>query len=118
MNALLYPPTHTNCQNCGACCGVILCSKAELREIRKYVKATPGLAKIANSHNKNPLTCQFRDNDDKKCLIYPVRPLICRLFGVTRGMTCAHGNTMEIDGAPFTAGLKPEDLISLNRQKF
>lgn len=32
-----------------------------------------------------------------KCAIYSVRPMVCRLFGVAKGMTCSHGNSAEID---------------------
>ena len=37
----------------------------------------------------------------KKCLIYPVRPTVCRLMGVAKGMDCPNGNTCEIDGYKF-----------------
>lgn len=54
----------------------------------------------------------------KRCLIYEVRPVICRLFGVTEGMQCVFGNTCEIDGHPYIASIassKP-DLKALNFQ--
>ena len=28
-----------------------------------------------------------------------VRRMVCRLFGVAKGMTCSHGNSAEIDSA-------------------
>jgi hypothetical protein len=32
--------------------------------------------------------CEFSDPDGSRCLIYPVRPLICRLFGIVEWLPC------------------------------
>lgn len=75
------------CTQCGECCTNRLpISDNDIAAIRKYIKA----------HRIRPvnhvpailagptldLVCPFLDHmrPDKKCLIYPVRPLICRLF--------------------------------------
>ena len=69
------------CSCCGECCGDILhLSKREIKEIDKYLKkhkieATP---RILMSFYDN--TCPFRDNKEKKCKIYEVRPDICRVY--------------------------------------
>jgi Fe-S-cluster containining protein len=57
-------------------------------------------------------TCLFRGQDH--CDVYPVRPLLCRLFGVTRGMKCIHGNSAEKDGQKFLAGYTASDHKILN----
>lgn len=69
------------CSNCGQCCGDILpLSKSDINKIDNYLKKhkiepTPKnlLAPIDN-------TCPFRDEKNKKCKIYEVRPEICRVY--------------------------------------
>lgn len=88
-------PTHTltnnitdftcngKCSNCGECCSNFLpLSDVEIKTIKEYVKR----------HNIKPCNhisvvskeidgiCPFRDNVNKKCLIYKIRPEICRSF--------------------------------------
>lgn len=90
-------PRHKNCTNCGECCGIILASIPEINAIRNYI-AVNGINPVKR---KDLIVCPFRDNGAKKCLIYPVRPIVCRLMGVTKGMNCPNGNTCEIDGKRF-----------------
>lgn len=94
-------PIHKNCINCGGCCGVIPATQAEINSIRKYLEDKPEIKVKANKNRHKFLDCSFRDDEAKKCLIYPVRPVICRLFGVTSGMKCPQGNSAEIDGMKF-----------------
>lgn len=35
--------------------------------------------------------CRFLDGESRLCLIYPVRPLACRLFGLTPWWPCPAG---------------------------
>lgn len=69
------------CSNCGQCCGDILhLSKQDIKRIDEYLKehkieATPRCL-LAQYDN----TCPFRDNKNKKCKIYEVRPEICRVY--------------------------------------
>jgi len=94
-NMLLNIPEHTTCENCGECCGPVPLSKDEIKKIQNYLDANEYPRNvIEQSHS--PLECIFRDNDARKCSIYPVRPLICRLFGVTKGMNCPKGNSAHI----------------------
>lgn len=95
MNNLLNIPAHTKCTNCGQCCGVIPATEAEIEEIKRYIKEHDIKAR------KQGITCPFRNEKEKKCDIYPARPVICRLMGVTKGMHCPNGNTAEIDGTKF-----------------
>jgi Fe-S-cluster containining protein len=44
--------------------------------------------------------CPYFENNS--CVIYPVRPLVCRLMGITDLMPCPKGN-------------KPEKRISMDR---
>lgn len=72
------------CSNCGACCSDFLpVSESEVNAIRKYV-AKHGV----KEHRHTPptmqpaqdFTCPFRNDLERKCDIYPVRPAICRDF--------------------------------------
>ena len=72
------------CSNCGACCSNILpISKKEISRIKNYIKKHRIKEQVCNYPTAVPLfnfTCPFRDNTEKKCLIYTVRPAICRDF--------------------------------------
>ena len=102
---LLNIPSHQKCTNCGGCCGPVPVSKDEAEQIKKYITNTnPKIGK------GNFLNCKFRV--DGKCSIYPVRPIMCKLFGVTKGMSCTNGNTKEIDGRKFLEGYKSIGLLN------
>lgn len=104
-------PEHKNCTNCGECCGIIPATIPEVNTIRNYI-AVNGIMPIKQ---KSPSICPFRDNKAKKCLIYPVRPTVCRLMGVTEGMRCPNGNTCEIDGSKFLPkGAEQNESLILN----
>lgn len=110
---VLNIPKHKNCINCGKCCGVIPITKQERQEIKEFIK----------KHNIRPvkyndiLTCPFRDNKAKMCLIYPVRPVICRLFGVAKGiMQCPNGNSAAIDGGKYISAGVSKKVYILNKE--
>lgn len=112
MNNVLNIPKHKNCTNCGKCCGIIPASIPEINAIRDYI-AVNGIEPVKRS---DKTICPFRDEEHKKCLIYPVRPIICRLFGVAKGeMQCPNGNTAEIDGIPF---LPKSEIKILNFERW
>ena len=71
------------CSNCGACCNdIIPLTNSDINRIKIYVK----------KNNIKPINhcllmtkaidtvCPFRDSINKKCVIYEVRPAICRSF--------------------------------------
>ena len=69
------------CSNCGGCCGDILhLSKMEIKKIEKFLKEHKINATPRNILVDYDNTCPFRDNKEKKCKIYEVRPEICRAF--------------------------------------
>ena len=101
MYELFNIPAHTSCRNCGECCGVIPANDAEIEAIRAYLVKHPDIRALAIRQSGRLLDCPFRDNYKHRCAIYPIRPMVCRLCGVSKGMHCAHGNSMEIDGRRF-----------------
>lgn len=71
------------CSNCGQCCSNMLpMSNREVKRIKAYVKQH-GIKEqrhnfpVSNSYD---MTCPFRDEANRKCLVYEVRPAICRQF--------------------------------------
>ena len=98
--APLYIPPHMRCIDCGKCCGPVPISAEEYANIYDYLQEHAYPREVAERPH-TILECVFRDNEKRCCSIYPVRPTICRLFGVTAGMQCLNGNSAEIDGKPF-----------------
>ena len=73
---MLNIPAFKGCKNCGKCCGVIPVSQEDVKTIKKYIKEHD----IKPNPAKNTPECPFRDEKNKKCMIYPVRPLMCRTY--------------------------------------
>lgn len=71
------------CSNCGECCSDFLpISDQDIKRIHRYIKANNVKEKHANIVVQSGIdfTCPFRDNINKVCTIYDVRPSICREF--------------------------------------
>lgn len=71
------------CSRCGDCCGLFIpFNDSDVDAIKKYVKAH----NIKPANRLNVMTggfearCCFYDKTNKKCLIYPVRPYVCKDF--------------------------------------
>lgn len=76
-------PTLACQQRCQESCGPIEMSEAEWERIA---------ARIGNqdlSCDAQTLTCPLLV--EGQCSVYPVRPMICRLWGLTEAMRCPHG---------------------------
>ena len=72
------------CSGCGSCCSNVLpLSQKEAEAIAKYIKKH-GIKEqkhiLPTMIVHNDLSCPFRSATEGKCLIYPVRPAICRDF--------------------------------------
>jgi Fe-S-cluster containining protein len=86
----VIPPMHCD-TGCGKCCGVVPATETEFRAIQRFI-AEQGVAPAAHTDG----TCPFYQNGG--CAIYPVRPLVCRLFGHSADplMTCPLGYNVNI----------------------
>ena len=68
-----------NCSKCGECCTNLLpISQKELDTIQEYVIKNKIRPQTQILVMQNRLTCPYYNG--KKCLIYEVRPLICKEF--------------------------------------
>jgi Fe-S-cluster containining protein len=94
-------PAHTRCTNCGACCGVFPVSAADIHRIGAYIRGHAEVLNVVKQVKESELVCPFRDETKMRCAVYPVRPLICRMFGVVQLMQCRNGNSANIDGFKF-----------------
>lgn len=72
------------CSNCGECCSNFLAlTESEIRKIKRYIKAhniKPHIKKAPTVEKVIDAMCPFRNDKDKKCDIYSIRPLICREY--------------------------------------
>lgn len=77
--------------HCGECCGVVPATETEFRAIERFI-AEHGITPSAPTDG----TCPLYQNGG--CAIYPVRPLLCRLYGHTADplMTCPRGYNVNI----------------------
>ena len=69
------------CSGCGECCSNMLPMSAdEVRQIKTYIKKHNIKEQRHNFLQGIDMTCPFRDELNRKCLVYEVRPAICREF--------------------------------------
>lgn len=69
------------CIGCGECCTNMLpLSQNEINRIKTYIKKHNIKEQRHNFMLGIDMTCPFRDDGNKVCTIYPVRPDICRDF--------------------------------------
>jgi len=78
---------HT-CQRCGDCCGPVPANDDEYAKIKAY-SAEHGIK--ANLDNPG-LQCPYLSVGE--CLVYPVRPLICRVYGYIETLPCNRQQTL------------------------
>lgn len=75
---------NNECSNCGGCCSnLIPVSAKEVETIKRYIEENHIKERECMYPTTEPildLSCPFRDETNKVCTIYPVRPAICREF--------------------------------------
>jgi Fe-S-cluster containining protein len=95
-----------NCRRlCQECCGPINMTELELRRLSEQFPALPSFARempIALSSGQVVSERGFATDchqcpmlKDGACSVYPIRPMICRLWGLVQSMRCPHGCTPE-----------------------
>lgn len=91
------------CDMCGArCTAGVPMLQAEFEAIRLYLGSPEGeeARRVEQEDKQTPYpgtepedgvfytACRFRDVERGRCSIYPVRPLVCRLFGHVEWLPC------------------------------
>ncbi len=116
----------TACGNCGKCCNSISMYSLEyhriIREVMtkwkpdRILKLIKSLLRFdlrqAQVGNESRLRCVFRDDITKVCLIHPVRPFACRIFGLLKENGLRECNNVKDLALPEQV-VKEEYLINL-----
>lgn len=77
---------NNECSRCGECCTPFIpMTKSEVKTVREYVKKNPQIKERALNQpffegNDVYVKCCFYDKEKKECMIYPVRPFICKAY--------------------------------------
>ena len=93
------------CDHCGTrCTAGFDVAQPEWEAVQEYLKtqAPEEVARVRDQEKTLPWPgaddlearvtyCRFRDGENGRCSIYPVRPTICRLFGQTEWLPCPIG---------------------------
>ena len=67
------------CAGCPDCCGPVLAREEEWAAVRAWASEN-GISSVRPIIEDGDPQCGFL-GDDGRCRIYPVRPLICRMYG-------------------------------------
>ena len=116
----------TSCDNCGKCCNSISLYSLEyhrvMREImarwqpERIVRLIKSLLQFdlrqAQVGDEKRLRCVFRDDKTKVCLVHPVRPFACRIFGLLKENGLRECNNVKDLSLPEQT-VKEEYLINL-----
>ena len=87
------------CSQCGQCCSNLLpLSDKEIARIKAYIKKHGIKEQRHNALLTVDMTCPFRDERNKKCLIYDIRPEICRVFQCNQERVVIVANKMRMHG--------------------
>lgn len=87
------------CSQCGQCCSNLLpLSDKEIARIKAYIKKHGIKEQRHNALMVVDMTCPFRDERNKKCLIYDIRPEICRVFQCNQERDEIVANKMRMHG--------------------
>lgn len=75
------------CSRCGGCCGNLLpLDDKDIKKMKNYIRKhniVPAPKVFINPAHVD-MTCPFRDEATRSCMVYPVRPEICKAFQCDR----------------------------------
>lgn len=89
----------------------------EIEAIADYLEEHPEALRVTRRPRER-IDCPFRDKKGRRCSIYPVRPLVCRLMGVADQCRCPNGNSAMIDGGTYLGKFNLSDYNLLNEMEF
>ena len=99
------------CDHCGTrCTAGIQVLRSEYEAARAELARLPAeeVERVLGQEKRLPIpgteeqytACEFRDVEKGRCLIYPARPMICRLFGHVEWLPCPISKVEKVvDGA-------------------
>ncbi|HNX75972.1 MAG TPA: YkgJ family cysteine cluster protein [Candidatus Rifleibacterium sp.] len=109
----------TSCGNCGRCCNSVSIFSLEYHRIIREVMATWQPERLrrliksalrfdlrqADAGGEKRLRCIFRDDETRVCLIHPVRPFACRIYGLLQEdgtRTCDQVSDLRLPARPVS----------------
>jgi hypothetical protein len=79
------------CQRrCGSACGPIILTDLEAQRLRLATHTKPRTVPTADG-NPDTTRCVYLAPDQRRCTVYAIRPLICRVFGAVKRLSCPFG---------------------------
>ena len=119
-------PAFKECKRCGHCCGPLKLHPLEWVSIRKYLTHHELWGTVTENYHVHQATtggeqvmgCYLMAMDENRqatCLIYPVRPIVCRMQGVKDNLKCPHASVTPIKMTErmneYYADLKDKGLV-------
>lgn len=103
------------CQHCHQCCGPIIWFEPEEILIRNYLQKQKikRILWTKEEFEQNQMRCPYLIND--RCIIYPVRPIVCRLQGNISELKCMSLNNVRLMSEKELNKIRKE-FIKLIRQ--
>jgi hypothetical protein len=78
------------CQRrCGVSCGPMILTDLEARRLQVMTHTKPRTLPLVT--NEADLRCIYLAPDQRRCTVHAIRPLICRVWGVLKRLSCPFG---------------------------
>ena len=103
------------CKQCHKCCGPIIWFEPEELLIRDYLEKNKikRIVWTKEEFEKNHMRCPYIIDD--RCIIYPVRPIVCRLQGEISELKCKSSNAATLTSEKELNKIR-EEFVKLIRQ--
>lgn len=103
------------CFCCGGCCSdYIPWTKKEIIRVAEYLKEHPEIKEQYKNLSQGSFKalCAFNDETTHRCLIYPVRPDICKTFCCNKPSDFIDNNRDKHLRNAYVNGLNPNNIIN------
>jgi hypothetical protein len=79
------------CQRrCGTACGPVILTDLEAQRLRLATHTKPRTLPMAHG-SPGAMRCVYLAPDQRRCTVYAIRPLICRVWGAIKRLSCPFG---------------------------
>ena len=104
-----------NCQHCHQCCGPVIWFEPEELMIRDYLEKNKikRILWTIEEFEQNHMRCPYLVDD--RCIIYPVRPIACRLQGNISELKCKSSNDHRLMSEKELSDIR-EEFVKLIKQ--
>ena len=104
-----------NCQHCHQCCGPVIWFEPEELMIRDYLEKNKikRILWTIEEFEQNHMRCPYLVDD--RCIIYPVRPIACRLQGNISELKCKSSNDYRLMSEKELNDIR-EEFVKLIKQ--